>query len=151
MSRLFDPTPHCTQCAGRGTVAAMRESGPTEVPCPTCTPRSKRTPGTRRTDPKTSRRAELDAYPRAGSWQQRALEAFIEAGEKGLTDYELAIALNRPNMRGSVAKYRLALVTGGWVTDSQHTRQTDTGSKAIVWELSPQGRKAVARGYRRAG
>lgn len=137
---LFDV---CTNCGGSGEVAVKRTYGATTAPCPECSglsdPSVNTLGPTHRDAPMTSRLAALDAHPRSGSWQARALDEFVKAGRPGLTDYELAVSLGRDNMRGSVAKYRGALRDGGWVEDSGRVRRTDTGSQATVWVLTEKG------------
>lgn len=128
----------CEVCGGKLWLEADEGS---VVKCPACTPNQR----ARRTDPVTSHRAALSALPRAGTWQLRALDALVDAGDRGLTDYELALALKRENMRGSVAKYRGALVKAGWVEDSRRIRLTDTGSDATVWVAIPQAAKVRQR------
>lgn len=133
--------PKCRECNGTRWVQVDPLDDRTVQKCPSCN----RSATSRRNDPATSKRAALAAYPRQGSWQMRALEVFV-AHPEGLTDYELALKLNRPMHRGSVAKYRIALVRSGWVEDSGHTRPTDTGSDAIVWMPT-----AAAKRYRKRG
>lgn len=99
--------------------------------------------------PDTSNNAKLDAYPRSGTRKWRALRAFYRQAQPpyvhrriGLTDYELSEVLSI--LRGSASKVRGHLAEGGWVNDSGHRRNTDTGSPAIVWVLTAEGLKYMA-------
>ena len=85
----------------------------------------------------TERAAAELIRPKAGTARERVLEEIRHAGERGRTDYELAQALEMRQY--TAAPRRCELVEMGWVVDSGKRRETDSGSPAIVWVLSPQG------------
>lgn len=78
----------------------------------------------------TSRKAALDNYPRQGSQRWRVLEALELRRERGGTRDELAEELSLPP--NSVRPRLVELMQGGWVTGTDRTRPTATGSEAEV-------------------
>lgn len=89
-------------------------------------------------DHDTSRRAAWDNAPRSGSQRARVL---LSLAHRASTDYELERLLNMK--RPSPGNRRGELVTGGFVVDSGQRRPTDTGSLAIVWEVTDKGAAAA--------
>lgn len=85
----------------------------------------------RATDPVTSHLAAHDAARTAATMRILALEALREAGERGLTDFELAEILGR--QQTSAGKRRGELRDVGLVRDSGMKRPAPSGSAAIVW------------------
>lgn len=74
---------------------------------------------------------------RSGETRWAALAALYAAGNDGLTDYELAIALDV--LRTSAGKRRHELACIELVVDSGQRRETDTGTTAIVWRITDHG------------
>jgi hypothetical protein len=91
------------------------------------------TPVARRTDPATSHQAAAHAAATAGTHRARALDALRHAGDRGLTDFELA-AVTRLQQT-SIGKRRGELVRLGLVVSTGTTRPAPSGSPAIVWRV----------------
>lgn len=94
----------------------------------------------RRTDPITSHLAGQDAKRHAPRGQQVALQALIEAGCEGHTDFSLAEATGW--QQTSVGKRRLELERKGYVTATLFTRRTPSGSLARVYCVTDAGIEA---------
>lgn len=92
-------------------------------------------------DPDTSQGAAVIALHRAAAHRQMALEALIEAGEHGMTDFALAEATGVAQT--SIGKRRLdlqraGLVVGRMVIDPdrgliQDRRPAPSGAPSLVW------------------
>lgn len=95
-----------------------------------------------RHDPWTSRAAAFRNSLHSGTQRTRVLLALAEAGEHGLTDYELHVKLSI--LRTAAGTRRDELRKLGLVVATQRVRPTDTGALAIVWVVTPLGRQ-VAR------
>lgn len=93
--------------------------------------------------------AALRALPRTGSQRRLVLDGVGAAGERGLTDEEIAVVEGVADTAHRTR--RNELVKGGWVRDSGRTRKTDSGSDSIVWVLTDQGRDRWPTLARRAG
>lgn len=103
----------------------------------------------RASDPETSRGAAVVAIGRKALGQGLALEALYRAGERGLTDFELAavtgwqqtsIGKRRGELRDDglvCAAFLLDPMSGDRVSVR---RPSPTGTPAQVWELTPSGR-----------
>jgi hypothetical protein len=93
----------------------------------------------------TERLAALDNYVRSGSQRRQVLLALDDAGDEGCTDYELfqRTSVSRMHVAGTRRK---ELQDRDLVdkSDLAH-RETDTGSKAIVWIITPEGHAAAGR------
>ena len=92
----------------------------------------------RTTDPDTSH------SPTRPSWSDdrtAALLALADAGDDGLTDFELAAITGVKQT--SIGKRRGELRDRGLVADSGRRRESDTRSAAIVWTITPSGRDAA--------
>jgi hypothetical protein len=89
-----------------------------------------------RDGPATERTAAAMVAPRSGTQRAQVLDALRDAGELGVTDYELWDGYGigaRPHVPGT---RREELIADGWpIRDSGARRRTDTGSPAIVWRL----------------
>jgi hypothetical protein len=83
--------------------------------------------------------AALRVFPRTGSQRRLILDAVAAAGEHGITHDELA-AIPEVSDRAHRTR-RKELEMAGWVEDSGRTRLTVTGTDAVVWVLTEQGRK----------
>jgi hypothetical protein len=82
----------------------------------------------------TSRTAAREIEPKAGTLRGYVLAYIRGSGETGATDAEMQLALN---MNPSTQRpRRIELVTAGLVIDSQTTRQTPSGRKAVVWKAA---------------
>lgn len=81
---------------------------------------------------------------RTGTQRSRALAALAAAGDRGLTDYELAKAIGhpRPHVAGTRRKELQDL---GLVEATDLRRSTDTGSPAIVFRVTGDGADEARR------
>jgi transcription initiation factor IIE alpha subunit len=84
----------------------------------------------RRTDPATSVLATLDALPNTATHQLRALVALRAAGERGLTDHELAALTGL--QQTSIGCRRKELRDAGLVAAKDERRPAPSGSLAQV-------------------
>ena len=80
--------------------------------------------------------------PIAGTLRCIALDAFRDAGPRGLTDQELAGATGR--YLYTIAPRRVELVQQGWVQDSGARRRGVRGRSAVVWALTSEALHRVA-------
>jgi hypothetical protein len=99
-------------------------------------------PGYRRTDRDTARLAAVGVATRRDAQKLRVLQELAEAGDEGRTDYELGLVLQI--LRTSAGKRRKELLEHGLVRDSRRRRNTDTGTSAVVWELTDSGREIAS-------
>jgi len=85
-----------------------------------------------------ARDTELEAAalvrPKSGTQRVKVLEAIRAAGDRGLTDPELAQVTGL--YLYSAAPRRVELCESGWVKDSGLRRMTPNGRKAIAWVLT---------------
>lgn len=99
-------------------------------------------PRARTTDPETSHGAAIIAIDRAATHRQAALEALRNAGERGLTDFDLAAVTGVPQT--SIGVRRKSLVDAGLVTNrmvigpdgvlvKDKRPSSTTGSPSLVW------------------
>lgn len=88
-------------------------------------------PRARATDPATAHTAAQLAEPKAGTNRAIALHHLRQAGERGLTDFELADLTGL--QQTSVGKRRGELRDAGLVVDTGRTRPAPSGAPAIVW------------------
>ena len=91
----------------------------------------------------TERAASDLITPRAGTLRAKALNAFMVAGDRGLTDHELS------EVTGvylySIAPRRNELTRMGWLVDSGRRRMgSHQGHTAIVWTLSTGGENLLS-------
>jgi hypothetical protein len=94
-------------------------------------------PNVRLTDPDTSLAAGAQARITAGTLRAWALSCLGQAGDVGLTDFELADWTGR--QQTSIGKRRGELRDAGYVEDSGKRRPAPSGAPAIVWQLTPAG------------
>jgi hypothetical protein len=88
--------------------------------------------------PSTEREAAIRVYPNSGTARRRVLDHIAAAGDAGATDEEISLALS---MRlYTAAPRRNELLNDGWIRDSGRTRQTTTGTRAVVWIMTASGR-----------
>jgi hypothetical protein len=101
------------------------------------------TPGKKHADAHpTEQAAALKAAGRTGSQRRLIFDAIGAAGERGLTDEEIAVV---PDVADTAHRTRRnELVTAGLVADSGKTRKTESGSDSIVWVLTALGREVMA-------
>lgn len=88
--------------------------------------------------PVTERRAAVLAYPNTGTGRRKVLDAIAAAGERGMTDDEVAGETGM--YRYSAAPRRNELLRDGWVEDSGRTRTNERGGQSEVWVLTDAGR-----------
>lgn len=86
----------------------------------------------------TSREAAASIYHITGKQRRAVLEAFIQAGERGLTDDEGEVLLD--GIRFRTRRDELMKEHGIPIVDSGRTRRTRRGRNAEVWVYRPQGR-----------
>lgn len=103
---------------------------------PDALPDRKRLGTFRKTDEDTPRLAALTNYDGSGEQRRAVLKALVEAGERGMTDYE-----HEANgiLRTSAGKRRLELEMLHLVKRTNERRETDTHSSAIVFKVTPAG------------
>lgn len=92
-------------------------------------------PIARRSDPGTSYAAAHDARALSGPHRIRALALLREAGEHGLTDFELAEKSGIAQT--SIGVRRKELVRAGYVEGTDKRRPAPSGSLATVWRAIP--------------
>lgn len=97
-------------------------------------------PVARTTDPPTSHQAAAHAATKAGTMRALALRALVQAGEYGLTDFELARVTD--SQQTSIGKRRGELVRMGYVEATGTTRPAPSGLPAMVWRVTAAGRQA---------
>jgi DNA-binding transcriptional ArsR family regulator len=90
-------------------------------------------PVARWSDPDTSHAAARDAKVLAGPNRRLAYEALCRAGERGLTDFELAAITGVAQT--SIGVRRKELVRAGYVEATPLRRPAPSGSMAIVWRV----------------
>lgn len=99
-------------------------------------------PTARKTDPQTSHDAAARASVTADNNRGIALFALLDAGSKGLTDFELADKTGKAQT--SIGVRRKELVTLGLVERAPvHPRPSPSGSPSIVWRITDAGRVKV--------
>jgi hypothetical protein len=91
-------------------------------------------PVARVSDPTTSWQAAADANRGAATLRARCLSALREAGDLGLTDFDLADVVH--SQQTSAGKRRKELMDAGLVENSGRTRPAPSGSQAIVWRVT---------------
>lgn len=91
-------------------------------------------PVARATDPDTSHQAAEDALPRAQRHRDLALTALRSAGDRGLTDFELADLTGVAQT--SIGVRRHELVKLGLVAKTDDRRPAPSGSASIVWRAT---------------
>jgi len=111
-------TSGCLACDGRGYIKMTIDPQPPA----------------RATDPSTSWDAARDARVLSGHHRQMAYDALTDAGERGLTDFELADVTGVAQT--SIGKRRKELQDAGLVEATDMTRPAPSGSAARVWRLS---------------
>jgi hypothetical protein len=99
-------------------------------------------PGVRNRDPDTSRAAAQRNLSGRHTDRRKALACLADAGEHGLTDFELAARMGR--QQTSCGKRRGELRDLGLVEDTGRRRPAPSGSAAIVWAITPHGRRVLA-------
>jgi hypothetical protein len=97
-------------------------------------------PAARTSDPDTSHKAAERALSRGSEDRKQALEAH-RAHPEGLTDFELGDLVNR--QQTSAGKRRGELRDLGLVRDSGARRASPSGSSAIVWQITEEGKNAA--------
>jgi len=97
-------------------------------------------PGLRHRDgPDTERDAAARIAPRSGTQRAVVYSVLAAAGAAGLTDWQI---VNRTGfLRSAVCARRNELVRDGLVIDSGQRRVEPTRSRAIVWVVTPRGRR----------
>lgn len=122
----------------RVRIAYIAEQGASKidmiVPVATLVPL---TPGARSTDPGTSHLAAKNARRNLGASHRTVLAALVRAGDRGLTDFELAAQTGRKQTSFGVR--RGELVKAGLVHRTGDTRPSDTQSDAAVWAITTAG------------
>jgi hypothetical protein len=96
-------------------------------------------------DSETSRQAALDAYPRQGSQRHRILLVFARQVPRetaaGYTRDELEAFTS---LSGNTIRPRVQeLIEGGFLTETEETRRTRSGSEATVLKITHKGRAEI--------
>lgn len=99
----------------------------------------------------TSRKAAISVYPKSGSSRLKVLQAFIEAGSRGLTHDELTDRLSPHNPGISTYRSRaseLAADEGedpetGWIKPSGFERKSRSDRPSTVWILTEAAKRAI--------
>jgi hypothetical protein len=95
-------------------------------------------PGARGTDPGTSHQAAAgQTVPKLYAAHRQVLAALVEAGDRGLNDFELAARTGRKQTSFGVR--RGELVKAGLVCASSTVRPSDTASDSKVWVVTDLG------------
>lgn len=84
--------------------------------------------------PSTSRDAALAIAPKAGTLRRKVLNEVRCRTDGLMTDEMLERALGMKHQ--TVSARRNELVKGGWLQDSGKRAKTDSGNKAVLWELT---------------
>lgn len=95
----------------------------------------------RRSDPDTSHAAARSLTLRSGTQRHRVLAALAACGGYGANDYELGRKVGI--LRTAAGTRRKELERMGLVKATDGTRPTDTGSAAIVYVPTTEGREAL--------
>ena len=103
-------------------------------------------PRARRTDPATAHLAAITAAHTAPSNRMRVLFAHADAGERGLTGFELEQVTGMPY--SVIGPRRPALEQDGLIADTLVRRPNDRGNLQAVYAITPAGAE-VARKARR--
>lgn len=85
--------------------------------------------------PATSQAAADRARLNAGTLRKEVYDLLTAAGESGMTDEEIEVALAGKHQ--SISACRRSLVLDGWVTDSGQRRVLRNGNEATVWLALP--------------
>lgn len=81
--------------------------------------------------PDTSHLAAARVLPRTGTQRRRVYEAIVAAGDRGMTDDEIAAGLSMsPN---SVRPRRVELADDGFIVKNGHVRANLYGNPCTVW------------------
>lgn len=91
-------------------------------------------PSARQTDPATSWDAARMAKRGAARLRDRCLKALRDAGESGLTDFELADKVG--SQQTSAGKRRGELEKAGLVVRTEDRRPSPSGASAMVWRAA---------------
>lgn len=113
-----------------GTAPASTVNGAPDEPAEGAQPSR---PRARRSDPETSHQAARRVTSRAATHRQIALDALIDAGEHGLTDFELAHKVGI--QQTSIGVRRHELEDRGLVVWAGTYRPSPSGSPARVWKV----------------
>jgi len=95
-------------------------------------------PTARNTDPATSHLAAEDARALSGRHRRLAYETLRAAGDRGLTDFELAARTGIAQT--SIGVRRKELVRAGYAEPTGERRPAPSGSLAMVWRAKGDGR-----------
>ena len=95
--------------------------------------------------PSTAHDAAAIATLSAGTLRTACLLALVDAGKKGLTDFELGERVH--HQQTSAGKRRLELQRGGLVEATPDRRPAPSGAMSAVWRATEEGR-AKAREVR---
>lgn len=88
--------------------------------------------------PDTAHEAAAIATLSAGTLRTECLLALVDAGQKGLTDFELGERVH--HQQTSAGKRRLELQRGGLVEATEDRRPAPSGAMSAVWRATGAGR-----------
>lgn len=95
--------------------------------------------GFRSSDPDTSRKGAIDAYPRTNSQRWKALIEIAKSGDVGLTYAEVELKTDVNDVWKRLSELR----DGGWIKESGERVVKGTGSLATIWKLTPKGERHI--------
>lgn len=91
-------------------------------------------------DSETSRKAALDAYPRQGNQRSRILGKLRSSGPATREELAVLLMLSENTIRPRVKE----LIEGGWIEETDHTRETSRGSEATLLDVTRKAREHFA-------
>lgn len=95
--------------------------------------------GFRSSDPDTSRKGAIDAYPRSGSQKWKILLALYKAGPQGLTYEEVEQKTGIKNAHKRISD----LKNGNWVYDEGERLARLTKSMAAIHKVTPRAERYI--------
>jgi predicted transcriptional regulator len=98
----------------------------------------------RRSDPATSHASAARVSRKIAKLNAHVLRCLCDAGERGLTSYELATVSGRE--RVSVSPTLRPLADRGFVLETDARRPGPSGHPGIVWKIAPLGLTVLEEG-----
>lgn len=95
--------------------------------------------GFRSSDPETSRKGAIDAYPRTASQRWKALIEISKSGDQGLTYAEVELKTDVNDVWKRLSELR----DGGWIEESGERVVKGTGSMATIWKVTPKAERHI--------
>lgn len=95
--------------------------------------------GFRGSDPDTSRKGAIDAYPRTASQRWKALIEIAKSGDQGLTYAEVELKTDVNDVWKRLSELKQA----GWIEESGERVVKGTGSLATIWKITPKAERYI--------